>query len=61
MLLNGVFTQPDRLADCPVAWVTGVMFPILTAEEIGIDSDFPGGKSQREQAVGEREIVPVGV
>ena len=61
ILLHGVFAQPDRFADRPKAGVTGVIVPIFTAEEIGIDCDFSGGKSQREQAVGQLEIVPVGV
>lgn len=61
ILLHGVPAQAHCLADGFEAGIAGKTFPILTAEEIRIDCDFSGGKSQREQTVGEFKVVTVGV
>ena len=55
----GVFSHAHRLANRFIAGPALVRFPIFTADQIEIDSQFTGAELEEKNLVGEWERVPV--
>ena len=56
-----VSAHANRLSDGVVARIALEGFPIFTVHQIGVDSDFPEGQSERKDFIRQRKIIFDGV
>ena len=61
VLSNGLFTHANRPPDGAVARITLEGFPIFAVHQVGVDSDFTEGQSERKDFIRQRKIIFDGV
>ena len=61
VLGNGVLAHANRTSDGAVARIALESFPILAVHQVGVDSDFTEGQSERKNFIRQRKIVFDGV
>ena len=54
---NRVGAHSSGLANAPDAGPTLMRFPVLAEHQVGVDGQFAGGKSQREDRIWQKKIV----
>ena len=55
----GVSTHPGVLTNASDAGPTLMCLPVLTVNQVGVDGQLTGGKSQSENLIGQKKIISV--
>ena len=61
VLGNSLFAHANRTSDGAVARIALESFPILAVHQVGVDSDFTEGQSERKDLIRQRKIIFDGV